>query len=188
MIQKPNPDPNPDDIKGASALLEISAMARVGMLGTGANLNEIRAKQMDRDAERMVKRNRPDRAEALRQASGNLRQLGSAITQQQEQEQIRPAIPSAEETILQGRATSKGRGAGKLRVVLADKKGKVLAEATSGDNGAFILRSPNDIPKSAKLKLLDTDGNELGDMDAPKLVKAQAGYMDIRLETLRPRS
>ena len=175
---------NEDNVMGASALIEISAMARVGMLSAGAGLTVKRADQMERDAKRLARRGKLDRASQLQEAAVNLRGLQDSIFVQKEQEQIRQLLPNKDEVIVQGRATEKGRGKAGLRVSLVDTEGTVLAQTKSARNGAFVIRPAAPPDADARIIIEDADGVILGEMPAPVLALAKVAFVPVPVEKL----
>lgn len=174
-----------DNINAASALVEIASMSRVGILAAGADLNEKRATQMERDADRLENRGKVNRAEELRGNAERLREATTAMKRQREKEQIRPLVASPSEAILQGRATAKGRGKAGLKVSLIDKEGNVLARTISGANGAFTLKQKG-VAKTGTIVIEDIDGKILGEVQAPKLILAKSRFVDLPVEKLKP--
>jgi len=174
-----------DNINAASALVEIAAMSRVGILAAGADLNQKRATQLERDADRLENRGKVNRAEELRSNAVRLREATTAMSKQREKEQIRPLVASPTEAILQGRATAKGRGKAGLKVSLIDKEGNVLARTVSGVNGAFTLKQKG-VAKAGTVVIEDTDGKVLGEVQVPKPILAKSRYVDLPVEKLKP--
>jgi len=147
---------NEENLNGASALIEVSALARVGMLSAGGKLMDKRAQQMELDAKRVARRGKLGRAEHLKQSAVNLRKVNASMSVQREQEQIREPIPQEEEIILQGRATEAGRGKAGVDVTLVNVKGQVVARTISGKNGAYELR-PKEAVANRKVEPGHTD-------------------------------
>ena len=174
-----------ENVNAASALIEVAAMSRVGMLSAGADLTEKRAIQMERDADLMETRGKVERAQHLRTNAVHLREASAGITRQREKEQIRPLVASASESILQGRATAEGKGKAGLKVSLVDNQGNVLARTVSGANGAFLLTQKGEA-KTGTVVIEDVDGKLLGEVATPKLTVAKSRFMELPVETLKP--
>ncbi len=174
---------NPDNLKGASALVEVAAIARVGVLSSGARLGDKRAAQMERDASRQDRRGKADRAAQLKTAAAAMRSKTASMDVQREKEQIRPLTPTGDATLVQGRASKDGRGKAGLIVSLMTPDGTILDQTKSGEGGAFALKNAQPV-NDARVVITDIDGTTLGALRAPKLSAGAQVFLDMPVERL----
>ena len=173
-----------ENLKGVSALAEVAAMARVGVLSAGSGLVGQAAGQREKDAARQARRGKVARATALDAEAQRLRQMRKALVVQREKEQIRPLTPPPEAGLLQGRATQGGFGKAGLTVKLVDADGAVLDETTSKANGAFLLRDTARAG-TGRIVVSDAAGTVLGRVAPPAGARDGTGFLDLPLERLR---
>lgn len=171
-------------LSGASALVEVSAMARVGVLSAGAEVTAQRATQLDRDALRLERRGKAVRATQLRKQASTLREVKHSMNLQREREQIRPLEPAKDTALVQGRASKSGKGKAGLTVSLVGADGTVLDSVKSGANGAFILRRDTEI-KDAQIVVGDIDGTNLGVSPLPHILRNKSLFVDLPMERLK---
>ena len=172
-----------DNLKGASSLVEVAAMARVGALSAGAEVTGQRAAQMALDARRQERRGKSLRAAELIRASEGLKSLKREMGVQREKEQIRPLEPTDETALFQGRASKEGQGQAGLIVSLVAADGTVLDRTKSAAGGAFVLRNDADV-SDARIVVADLDGSALGSVKVPDVKRKGHVFVDMPLEKL----
>lgn len=174
-----------ENLRGASALVEVAAMARVGALSAGADVTGKRATQMERDARRQERRGKKARATALISTAARLRDVRTSMEMQREKEQIRPLAPTDDGALVQGRAHAKGMGRAGLTVSLVAADGKVLDTTRSTEGGAFLLRQKT-AGTAAHIIVSEPGGAHLGALRTPTLKRREAVFMDMPLDRLDP--
>jgi len=170
-----------NNLRGASALVEVAAMARIGTLAAGGELINQRALQLERDAKRLGRRGKAERAQALKIKAAELKSVMRSIHVQREKEEIRPLVSVDDGALLQGRASQEGVGRKGLTISLVNAEGKVLDSTKTTANGAFLLKQG---AQDKGVLVVVADGKELGALEPPALRPKVSQFLDLPLERL----
>ena len=177
---------NADDVRGAAALTEITAMARIGGFEVGKTMARAEVQSLRLDAARARRRGKPERSDELEKRAADYEKLLVRMEVGQERELTRAPVAEPGELLLTGRITDKGRPMEGLRADLFDASGNSVAHDVSDDLGHFTLRAPEDkAPK--KIVISNGKGALLRSQAAPVLVAGQPAFIEIDLTGVKPR-
>jgi PASTA domain-containing protein len=177
---------NSDDVQGAAALTEITAMARVGGFEIGKQMTRAEITSLKLDASRARRRGKPDRSEELEKRALQYEELLARIEAEQELELVRAPVAKTDEQLVTGRITDKGRPKAGLRVDLVDADRKSVANDKSNKLGSFTLRTANGESGPYRIVVSDGKGGVIHSEAAPMLNPGKPAYVEIDVTGAKP--
>lgn len=135
----------------ASALPNITPMARVANFNTGDVFSKAKQRQLKRELSRKKKRGDRKGAHSIEQKLRYEEAHNRYIVIQKQREEIKPVSSDEHQVVVQGRVTRNGYGADCHLVSLVDEKGSLLQKATTNKSGSFTLVDESGSPYGIKV-------------------------------------